>query len=82
MVIISRRCSKLAGWVGLSALEVASSKSKRFERRESDESWFKAEVAIARWALVGGLNEASRMCSFVSGAGGHAGCLELRVCRI
>lgn len=82
MVIISRRCSKLAGWAGLSALAVPSSKSKRFAPEESDESSCKAEVAIARWALVGGLYEASRTCSFVGGADGHAACLELRVCRI
>lgn len=81
MVIITKRCSKLAGWAGLSALRVASSKSKRFEVRESDGSLLRAEVAIPRWALVGGLNEASRMCSFVSGVGGHAACLELMVCR-
>lgn len=49
--------------------------------RVFDRSSLRAEVAIRRWARVGGLNEASRICSVVGGTGGHAACLDLRVCK-
>lgn len=54
------RCSNEAGLGALSALLVASSKS-RLLGDAVGASWRRAEVAMRRWARVGGLKEESRM---------------------
>lgn len=59
--IITRRCSKAAGFGALSAFWVARRRRRRFGRGVGIGSESRACVAMRRWARVGGLKEESRM---------------------
>lgn len=57
--IIVKRCSKEAGLAALSAFCVARRRTSRFGRGEGWESVNRADVAIRKWASVGGLKDES-----------------------
>lgn len=57
--IMARRCSNGAGLGALSAFWVARRRSNRLGDGEGLESVRRADVAIRKWAIVGGLNEES-----------------------
>jgi hypothetical protein len=78
-VIMARRCSKEAGLGDLSAFWVAR---RRMRRR--GEGYFgseRAEVAMLRWAFVGGLKEESRMRRVAGGNGAGIEGGGVMVCR-
>lgn len=57
---MASRCSKEAGWVALSAFWVARRRRSRFGEMACA-SERRADVAMRRWARVGGLKDESRM---------------------
>lgn len=60
MVIMASLCSKGAGWGALSAFWVARRRRSRLGERACL-SERRADVAMRRWARVGGLKDESRM---------------------
>lgn len=58
--IMTRRWWKEAGLGALSAFWVARRRRRRFGEGEGCVSWRSAEVAMCRWARVGGLKDESR----------------------